>query len=347
MLVPLNTPVSSIVPPNRQVIWAGSRIEVAHTSGAGLVVTRTLLSATQPSWSLLLDASGGDHDLVQAEHAVLVVADRYLLLKTCARGASGKQADTLHHIGGDGRLRWSLPARTLDQVGMVDDTLLIVQHTGTQDERLTQPPMEAHLREPASGRSLVSYPVPVPAHLWPTYGTQRGAALRALLEHDGEHFAVRASLALAEGAAGSLFLHVLPPRPTIVRRWGFVCPDCLRAGSLQITHSLQLPPDSQSDDITLQVVACNQCSFRGLATYEESHRGALTAEGWRHNGCRADGDTVRQTIAAIARCPNPQDAACTCAVHQQLGARDSTGRWMGLAGCAQAGLFPMRLVQNQ
>ena len=119
MLVPLNTPIASIVPVKRQVIWAGSRIEISRASATELAVTRTLLSAVQPSWSLTVNATGGDPDLTAAGHAVMVAGDRYLLLKTVAspRRTADMHSHMLHHIAGDGRLLWSLPLRTLDQVG--------------------------------------------------------------------------------------------------------------------------------------------------------------------------------------------------------------------------------------
>ena len=53
----------------------------------------------------------------------------------------------------------------------------------------------------------------------------------------------------------------------------FACPECLTK-SLKITAKLELPPDSRSDEITVQVVACSRCGFAGVAVYEESRRGA-------------------------------------------------------------------------
>jgi hypothetical protein len=57
----------------------------------------------------------------------------------------------------------------------------------------------------------------------------------------------------------------------------FVGPEC-HANSLAITQSIELPPDGRSDEISLQIVACQACGFAGTAVYEESRRGALDSE---------------------------------------------------------------------
>ena len=142
----------------------------------------------------------------------------------------------------------------------------------------------------------------------------------------------------------SVFAYVLPFQQTVVRRWGFVCPDCLRQGSLQIVQSIQLAPDVRSDDIVVQTIACNQCAFRGLAVYEESKRGALDAEGWQHTGYRVPQPAIQTVAAAIGQCPDPKNAACRCATHGRLGQTDDGGRWSGLADVQGATTFPMRLV---
>ena len=58
----------------------------------------------------------------------------------------------------------------------------------------------------------------------------------------------------------------------------FVCPECHMPGALRITVSLQLPADSRSDDIALQIVECAHCQFKGIAIYEESRRGPLESD---------------------------------------------------------------------
>ena len=61
----------------------------------------------------------------------------------------------------------------------------------------------------------------------------------------------------------------------------FVCPEC-RGASLEIGPRMQLPSDSRSDDIAVQVLQCARCDFRGVAIYEESRRGA--SDSWQHFG---------------------------------------------------------------
>ncbi len=74
-----------------------------------------------------------------------------------------------------------------------------------------------------------------------------------------------------------------------------ICPDC-QANPLKITQSLELPSDIRNDEITLQIVHCDECGFHGLAVYQESRRGALDSESWEHEGYRVseeDFQTVR------------------------------------------------------
>ncbi len=65
----------------------------------------------------------------------------------------------------------------------------------------------------------------------------------------------------------------------------FQCPEC-STKTLKITHKLELPPDSRSDEITLQIIECSGCGFGGIAVYEESRRGALDDDSFDHTGYR-------------------------------------------------------------
>jgi hypothetical protein len=123
----------------------------------------------------------------------------------------------------------------------------------------------------------------------------------------------------------------------------FVCPRCLVSGSLEINLAMQLPADSRSDDITVQIVECNQCKFYGLAVYEESRRGALELEAWEHTGywLEADSDGI---ITEIKSCPEPMNANCRCPSHVALGQSDARGRWQGLVRLQHLRTFPMRMV---
>lgn len=124
----------------------------------------------------------------------------------------------------------------------------------------------------------------------------------------------------------------------------FICPDCLNSGSLEILESLQLPADERSDDITIQIIACENCRFRGLAIYEESRRGSWDEDTFEHSGYRLDAVKLEELIALIRRCPNPKDASCRCGTHQLLGLTDLFGRWKGLERFDLTKTFPMRLA---
>jgi hypothetical protein len=119
----------------------------------------------------------------------------------------------------------------------------------------------------------------------------------------------------------------------------FQCPEC--QGTLRITASLELPPDSRSDEITLQTVRCRDCGFEAIAVYEESRRGALGSESVDHRGFRIEAPDLRALRRQIRSCPRPRDPRCDCPAHQALGRRDRSGRWAGLAGVALGDWFPI------
>lgn len=122
----------------------------------------------------------------------------------------------------------------------------------------------------------------------------------------------------------------------------FRCPMCQTPDSLLISRSLDLPPDSRSDEIALQIVCCSQCGFEGLAVYEESRRGVLDSESWDHTGYRAAAKDLADLRKGIAACPLPKDPGCKCPAHQKYGRRDATGRWDGLCWVDIAGSFPLQ-----
>ena len=118
----------------------------------------------------------------------------------------------------------------------------------------------------------------------------------------------------------------------------FICPEC--AGRLlRIVSSLELPPDGWWDEITLQVVECPECGFRGAAVYEESRRGALDSEVWNHRGLRLAEAPLRALIEDVAGCPEPGNADCRCATHQKWSRIGPTGRWIEVP--ESAGGFPL------
>ena len=122
----------------------------------------------------------------------------------------------------------------------------------------------------------------------------------------------------------------------------FFCPDC-GTRSLSIVSAMELPPDSRSDEITLQVVECTGCGFAGIAVYEESRRGSLDSESVDHRGYRAPSDVVRAITRTISRCRNPRNARCTCAAHSRIGKTSPFGRWEGLRAFDLRERFEMRL----
>lgn len=122
----------------------------------------------------------------------------------------------------------------------------------------------------------------------------------------------------------------------------FLCPDCSTPKSLRIVSKLELPPDSRSDEITLQVVECSHCGFEGIGVYEESRRGSLDDDSFDHFGYYVDRDDLDDVKKAIKRCPKPGNWRCGCAAHRRFGRRDEAGRWNGLVDIDLKGTFVIR-----
>jgi hypothetical protein len=128
---------------------------------------------------------------------------------------------------------------------------------------------------------------------------------------------------------------------------GFYCPQCERPSSLWIKAALELPGDSRSDEIAVQLVTCTECGFSGAALYEESRRGSLEAEVWDHVGCTLAQAAYLELSSLMLGCPNPGDAACLCEAHRALSLQDNSGRWVGLADYHPTGYFTMHYLQDQ
>jgi hypothetical protein len=111
----------------------------------------------------------------------------------------------------------------------------------------------------------------------------------------------------------------------------FRCPSCSTPRALRITKKIELPPDSRSDEITLQIVKCRRCQFAALAVYEESRRGSLTGESVDHRGYYVNKSDLAWLTGKIGACPDPRNSRCRCLVHRELGRKDKSGRWAGLA----------------
>jgi hypothetical protein len=106
----------------------------------------------------------------------------------------------------------------------------------------------------------------------------------------------------------------------------FYCPQCL-AFSLQICSTLELPFDSRSDEISLQILKCAKCGFVGLGVYEESRRGKLDSESIEHRGYILDDSEMSNIEKMIKKCPNPKNSNCKCKVHHSLSTITKEGRW--------------------
>ena len=124
---------------------------------------------------------------------------------------------------------------------------------------------------------------------------------------------------------------------------GFACPECSAPQGLRIRAKIELPPDSRSDEITLQVVECSRCGFAGIAVYEESRRGGLDSESFSHIWYRVAPQAVADVKSKILQCPRPKDPHCECSTHSTLGMKDRAGRWSGLSEWPSEGEFELRL----
>jgi hypothetical protein len=123
----------------------------------------------------------------------------------------------------------------------------------------------------------------------------------------------------------------------------FQCPECTRSRTLEITDLIELPRDSRSDEITLQIVRCSGCGFEGIAVYEESRRGGFDDESVDHRGWHVRAADLRRLRETIRRCPKPRNPRCSCAAHRALGKKDGSGRWRGLADVELGKMYWVRL----
>jgi hypothetical protein len=123
----------------------------------------------------------------------------------------------------------------------------------------------------------------------------------------------------------------------------FLCPQCATPKALNISLSLELPPDSRSDEITLQILECSQCGFAGIGVYEESRRGALDSESFHHIGYHVSADELARLRELVQRCRNPRNSRCQCVAHRTLGRRNASGRWEGLNRIHVHGAFDLIL----
>ena len=121
----------------------------------------------------------------------------------------------------------------------------------------------------------------------------------------------------------------------------FQCHACHQQ-RLSIVLSIELTPDSRSDEITLQLIACSVCGWEGMAIYEESRRGALDSATFSHVGYQLPRGEVELLRALILACPSRRNPFCTCKAHQSLGHQSAAGRWDGLQAIRHRDPFPLR-----
>ncbi len=124
-----------------------------------------------------------------------------------------------------------------------------------------------------------------------------------------------------------------------------ICPNC--RGSLKIDAAMELPPDSRSDEISLQILRCMSCGFEGLGVYEESRRGALDYESIDHRGYHVDSSLLNHLRSIILRCPEPNNPRCNCSSHFELKSVDRYGRWDWLKQTQHYGVFHIKLKDEE
>jgi hypothetical protein len=123
----------------------------------------------------------------------------------------------------------------------------------------------------------------------------------------------------------------------------FICPKCL-GGSMKITSSIELPPDSRSDEITVQILRCSKCGFAGLGVYEESRRGRLNSESVYHRGYYMNNSTLDSLEKMIMQCPNPKRSDCRCKTHRSLSCVNEYGRWSWLEKIPHKETFKLQII---
>jgi hypothetical protein len=123
----------------------------------------------------------------------------------------------------------------------------------------------------------------------------------------------------------------------------FICPRCF-GGTLKITSSIELPPDSRSDEITVQILKCSKCRFTGLGVYEETRRGGLDSESFYHRGYFIDDSALASIEKMIRQCPKTKKSGCRCRIHRSLGRVNELGRWIWLESIPHGEIFKLQII---
>ena len=124
---------------------------------------------------------------------------------------------------------------------------------------------------------------------------------------------------------------------------GFVCPRC-HGGSIKITSRIELPPDSRSDEVSVQILRCSKCGFAGLGIYEETRRGRLDSESVHHHGYYMDDSTLASIENMIRQCPKPKKSGCRCRIHSSLRRVNEFGRWDWLEKIPRKETFQLQII---
>lgn len=123
----------------------------------------------------------------------------------------------------------------------------------------------------------------------------------------------------------------------------FVCPKCLGL-SIKIISSIELPPDSRSDEIGVQTIRCSKCGFAALGVYEESRRGGLDSESVDHRGYYVDNSSLASIEKMIGQCPEPKKSTCRCRIHRSFSHVDDVGRWNWLDTIQYKEKFKIQII---
>jgi hypothetical protein len=91
--------------------------------------------------------------------------------------------------------------------------------------------------------------------------------------------------------------------------------------------SLELPVDSRSDEISIQILDCPNCGFKGLGVYEESGRGSIDSDSFHHRGYVVDSSVLESLREKMLRCCQPGIPRCDCSAHEYFHRVDENGRW--------------------
>lgn len=126
------------------------------------------------------------------------------------------------------------------------------------------------------------------------------------------------------------------------------CPRCLvRDGAFTITHSIALPPGLRegADDLSLQIVACGSCGFRGAAVYEARQGTSPESDSWSHFGFNAPEEKLDELATMIGTCPAQDDPRCGCSAHVVIETRIQ-GKWAPPVPIPRdlRSTFPMRVA---